>query len=224
MNKNVFRMVNLMLASALMLVLAACSSQPTARDRPAFQEGLHYQTLNPVQPVAKDDGRVEIVEVFFYACPHCNALEPKIRNWLENKRELVNFRRMPAILGPSWVVQAKAYYVAEKLGVLDTIHPALLKAIHQEGKQYYNEYSLMEFFIGQGVSEQAFIEAYNSPEVAEKLSQARVMTVKYGLKGVPAMIINGRYKTAQYFTGSQEKMLEVVDSLIEREIQKASID
>ncbi|MGR9115382.1 MAG: thiol:disulfide interchange protein DsbA/DsbL [Gammaproteobacteria bacterium] len=222
MNKGVFRTVKLLLPFCLMHVLSACTGQPTHLERPAFQEGLHFHKLTPAQPVATEDGRVEIVEVFFYACPHCYELEPKISNWLKDKKDRVNFRRMPAIMGPTWVVQAKAFYVAEKLGIQEKIHPALLNAIHKEGKQFYNEYTLMAFFIDQGVSEQDFIEAYNSPEVAAKLSQARVMTVNYGLKGVPAMIINGRYKTAQYFTGTQEKMLDVVDSLIDLEIKRIS--
>lgn len=224
MNKHVSRLINVIWSIGFICVMAACSNQTRTQEHSAFREGRHYQTLNPLQPVAVNDGRIEVVEVFLYACPHCNALESKINKWLEDKQDIVNFRRMPAILGPDWIIQAKAYYVAEKLGILDTIQPALLKAIHQDGKQYHNEYSLMEFFIKQGVSQHAFVEAIHSPEVAENLSRARVMTVQYGLRGVPAMIVNGRYKTAQYFTGSQEKMLEVVDSLIEREITRTSDD
>ncbi len=225
MKKDFFRTAKLLLASGLLPFLVACSGQPALIKQPAgpatFQEGVFYQKLDPPEPVATQDGRVDVVEVFFYACPHCNKLEPKIKDWLKDKQDKVNFRRVPAIMGPTWVDQAKAYYVAEKLGILETAHPALLKSIHNDGKQYYNEYSLLAFFLGQGVTEQAFIDAYNSPEVAEKVSQARVLTVRYGLRGVPAMIINGRYKTAQYFTGSQEKMLAVVDSLVAMEMNKA---
>ncbi len=211
-------------ALCLLVLLPACVSQPARKEKPAFQEGLHYRKLQPAQPTASGDGRIEIVEVFLYACPHCHALDPKISRWLADKQDTVAFRRMPAILGPGWILQAKAYYVAEKLGILDTIHPALMKAIHEDGKQYHNDYSLMEFFIGQGVSQQDFIEAANSPEVAENLSRARVLTVQYGLRGVPAIIVNGRYVTAQYFTGTQETMLDVVDSLIAKELERAAGD
>lgn len=224
MHKFFSLILNFILAFGLLPLLTACSTETVIEERPAFQEGLHFQTLNPIQPVQPEGGRIEVVEVFLYACPHCYALEPKINKWLENKQDIVDFKRMPAILGPAWIIQAKAYYVAEKLGILEKIHPALMKAIHEDGKQYQNDYSLKVFFIGQGVAERDFNEAFNSPEVAEKLNRARTLTVQYGLRGVPAVIVNGRYKTAQYYTGTQEKMLAVVDSLIAREMARASND
>ncbi|PKM13215.1 MAG: disulfide bond formation protein DsbA [Gammaproteobacteria bacterium HGW-Gammaproteobacteria-3] len=223
MNKALSEAAKLMVVLAYLSILEGCASRPATTVAKVFQEGGYYQTFNPVLPVATTDGRIEVVEVFFYACPHCNALEPKIKNWLKDKQGQIDFKRVPAIMGAAFVDQAKAYYVAESLGVLDRIHPALLKSIHDEGKQYYNEYAVLEFFMAQGISRQDFIKAYNSPEVAEKVSQARVLSARYALRGVPALIINGRYKTAQYFTGTQEKMLAVADSLIALEQQRIAV-
>jgi len=211
----------LLVISTTLLFLSACSTPKNISEvapKPSeYKPGSDYQLIKPPIPTQTNENQIEIVEMFFYACPHCNALEPKIQSWLKDKKDIVDFKRIPAILGPTWADQAKAYYVAEKLEILDSIHPALLKAIHDDKRKFYNEYSVMEFFVEQGVDRQTFIEAYNSPQVAEKVNYARVMTVKYALRGVPAIIINGKYKTAQFYTGSQEKMLDVVDFLITKE-------
>ncbi len=214
-----------LLVICTLLLLSACSSQkPITKVQsatPEYQLGAYYQLINPSVSANRTDGRVEVVEMFFYACPHCYVLEPKLANWLKGKQDIVKFKRIPAILGPTWADQAKAYYVAEKLNILDTIHPALLKAIHVDKRKFYDEYSVLDFFLEQGVDRKLFIDAYNSSYVAEKLNFARAMTVKYGLRGVPALIINGKYKTAQFYTGSQEKMLKVADFLISKELLPA---
>ncbi|MEK7772391.1 MAG: DsbA family protein, partial [Pseudomonadota bacterium] len=102
-------------------------------------------------------------------------------------------------------------------GILETAHGALFKSIHDDGEQYADDQSVMDFFIKQGVKPEDFIQAFRSTEVDENVSQARVLTVKYGIRGVPAIIVNGKYRTAQYFTGTQEKLLEVLDMLVEKE-------
>ncbi|MGR9073851.1 MAG: thiol:disulfide interchange protein DsbA/DsbL [Gammaproteobacteria bacterium] len=202
-------------------LLTACAAKTESLRKtdvpPEFREGLHYRLVTTQPANRQNNDHVEVTEMFFYACPHCYALEKKIQNWLKDKEDLVEFKRIPAILGPTWADQAKAYYVAEKLGALEKIHPALLKAIHEDKRRFYDEYSVMEFFVEQGIDKQSFIEAYNSPEVADKVSQARIMTVRYSLRGVPAIVINGKYKTAPFYMGSQEKMMQVVDYLIEKE-------
>ena len=198
----------------------ACTPGMSKESAPAaekYHEGLHYQRIEPAVETRAGDDRVEVVELFLYACPHCYHLEPKLEQWLKGKSDYVELRRIPAIVGPPWAEQAKVFYTAEKLGILDKAHGALFKSIHEDGKQYADERSVMEFFVGQGVKPEDFFAAYNSPEVAEKVSQARVMTVKYGIRGVPAIIVNGKYRTAQYYTGNQKALLEVVDMLVEKE-------
>jgi len=197
--------------------LFLCTSLVAVAAPTDYKEGLYYHALKPNVATSNTDSKIEVIEVFFYACPHCNVLEPKVTKWLEDKKDRISFKRMPAIIGPSWIEQAKAYYTAERLGILDRLHPLLFKAIHEKGEQYYNSYAVKKFFLENGVTEQDFIRVYNSAEVSEDLNQARIMTVKYNLRGVPAMIINGKYKTAQYFTGTQETMLDVVDFLVKKE-------
>lgn len=183
----------------------------------AFAEGLEYQLISPPVPTHNDDGRIEVVELFLYACPHCNVLAPKIKAWAEDKSEYVQLHRVPAIVGAPWADQARVFYTAEKLGLLEKSHPALFKSIHEDGDQYADDHSIMEFFVKQGVKEEDFFQAFRSPDVEEKVSQARILTVKYGIRGVPALIVNGKYRTAQYFTGTQERLLKVLDMLVEKE-------
>lgn len=211
MSQNNFFIVCLMIIFGWSSVL-----QAEQNERP-FVEGLEYQRIDPPVPVGNSDGRVEIIELFLYACPHCNALRPKLQAWAEKKSDVVVLRRVPAIVGAPWADQARVFYTAQKLGILETAHAALFKSIHDDGEQYSDDQSVMDFFIKQGVKPEDFIQAFRSTEVDENVSQARVLTVKYGIRGVPAIIVNGKYRTAQYFTGTQEKLLEVLDMLVEKE-------
>jgi thiol:disulfide interchange protein DsbA len=191
----------------ILVVLILCEGgQPVLAESTAdrFHEGSQY----------------EVVEMFFYACPHCYELEPKMQQWLKD-RPYVDFHRMPAIVGPTWADQARAFYMIKTLENSDQMHAALFRVIHEDGKQIYNEYTVVEFFASQGVDRKKALDLYRSPETAARVNEARIKTVKYGLRGVPAVIVNGKFKTAPYFVRNQEEMLEVLDSLVEKERGKS---
>ena len=207
-------MKNLSLCAIALSTLLTTSGAASAAS--AIHENGQYHRIDPPVPTQVEAGQIEVVEVFFYACPHCYELDPKIREWLKNKPDDVTFRRVPAIVGPTWADQARAYYIAEALGMLDTFHGAFFDDIHKNGNQYYNRRTITRFLVEQGADEAEVAELYESAEIIEKASQARVQTVKYGLRGVPAIIIDGKYKTASYYTRSLDEMLEVVDVLIEQ--------
>ncbi len=208
--RNIFTLVLLVIFCWNAAVLAESIER-------SFSEGLEYQRIEPAIATQNNDGRIEIVELFLYACPHCHELETKLKAWVADRSEFVVLRQIPAIVGAPWAEQARAFYTAEKLGIRDTAHPALFKSIHIDGEQYADDRSVMQFFVNQGVKPGDFIKVFRSPEVNELVSQARIMTVKYGIRGVPAVIVNGKYRTAQYFTGSQEKLLAVLEMLVEKE-------
>jgi thiol:disulfide interchange protein DsbA len=182
-----------------------------------YRSGGHYQVLSERYGNTGSDGKIHVVEMFFYACPHCYELEPKFSQWLKTLPGDVVFERVPAIVGPTWGEQAKAYYVAEKLGILDSFHKAFFESIHKDGHQYYNEISLIKFFQEQGVQPERFIDLVRSQEIIDKASEARIRTVKYGLRGVPAVVINGKYVTATYYTRNYDEMFSVMNWLIEKE-------
>ena len=175
-----------------------------------------YVEISPAQPTQTGD-KIEVLEIFWYACPGCNDFQPHLETWLENKPDDVEFRRMPGIFGKSWVPHAKAYYTAEKLGVLDAIHGPLFAAIHRQGKKVHDDKAMRKFFISNGVDKGDFKKVYESDEVDTKVKQAFVMGQRYKVTGVPAVIVNGKYLVSGTTAGSFPNALKVIDQLIGRE-------
>lgn len=186
-----------------------------------YKEGEQYKALAQPQATASAD-KIEVVELFWYGCPHCYRLEPVIGNWLKNMPDDVEFVRMPAIVGPPWELLAKAYYTAEFLGVMDTVHYALFDAIHKDKKKVVDEAAVQAIFEAQGVSAEDFKNTFNSFAVAVKVNNAKMMTKRYAISGVPTIIINGKYNTSGSLAGSNENILKVVDYLVEQERQAAT--
>lgn len=181
-------------------------------------ESLGYETLSPAQPTQNQD-KIEIIEFFWYGCPHCYSLEPAIEKWLKTKPDNVEFIRQPAIFSSLWEKHAKAYFVAESLGVVDKVHADFFDAIQNKKQKLTTEDQLAKFFITHGVDETAFHNTYNSFLVDAKLRQAKAMAPRYGITGVPAIIINGKYKTNGPLAKSQENIIKVMDRLIQQESQ-----
>ena len=178
-----------------------------------------YVEISPPQPTQTGD-KIEVLEIFWYACPHCNDFQPYLETWLETKPDDVEFRRMPGIFRKSWIPHAKAYYTAEKLGALDAIHGPLFDAIHKERKKIHDDKAIRKFFIRNGVDKGDFKKVYESDEIDTKVKQAFVMAQRYKLTGVPAVIVNGKYLVSGSTAGSFPNVLQVIDQLIGRERAK----
>lgn len=181
-----------------------------------FEEGKEYERLSSAQPTSTPD-RIEVVELFWYGCPHCYRLEPHIEEWLESKPADVEFVRLPAVLSPRWELLARAWYTAELLGVTERIHKPLFEAIHEDRERINTAEQLKAFFIEQGVAAEDFDKTFHSFGVAAKLNRAREMTQRYRVRGVPTLIINGKYRTSASEAGSHAAMIEVTNHLIEQE-------
>jgi len=203
----------------LALVLPAFMA--TAALAAAYTEGKEYVALANPQPTSSGD-KVEVVELFWYGCPHCYRLEPFISEWLASKPDDVVFVQMPAIVGPPWELFAKAYYTAEFLGVKEKIHLALFETLHKDKKKITTDEALQAFFIEQGVSEEDFKNTFNSFAVAMKVNNAKLMTQRYGITGVPTIIVNGKYNTSGSLAGSNENIIKVVEYLVNQERQPAA--
>lgn len=175
-----------------------------------------YQPVTPPQPTQTGD-KIEVLELFWYGCPHCYDLEPYLDSWLKNKSDDVEFRRMPAILGKNWIPHAKAYFTAEKLGIVDQIHKLLFDAIHKDGEQIFDEKSLKIFFTNHGVDAGEFAKIYNSEEVEVKIKESFVMGQRYKITGVPSIIVNGKYLTSTTMAGGHEDLFTIIDQLIKKE-------
>jgi len=201
-------MKNVLVSLALFLLMSSAHA--------GFKEGVQYQTIENSQPTVSED-RIEVLELFWYGCPHCYQLEPELEAWLKTKPDDVVFVRLPAVLGPSWELHARAFYTAELLGVTDKIHKPLFERMHKEKRPIRNVAQLKEIFLAQGVSEQDFDNTYKSFAVITKTNRAKQAASLYGIKGVPALVVNGKYRTSVREAGSNKGMLEVVDFLVKQE-------
>jgi len=182
-------------------------------------ESVGYETLSPAQPTQNPE-KIEIIEFFWYGCPHCYSFEPLLVKWKKNLPANVEFIRLPAAFNELWSKHAKAYYTAEALGIVEKIHADFFEAIQSGKEKLDTEATLAAFFAAHGVTESQFKEAYNSFAVDSKMRQAPLMASRYGITGVPAIIVNGKYKTNGTLAGSHEKMIEVMDKLIKEETTK----
>lgn len=180
-----------------------------------------YLELNPSRPT-QDPDKVEVIEFFWYGCPHCFRFDPYLEEWVKGKPAEVVFKRQPVIFGANWAPQARAYFTAEVLGAVDKIHKDLFNAMHVDKKPMASEEELTEFFAAHGIDRQDFKNAFRSFAVDMKMRQAEAIAADYGITGVPALVVNGKYAITGQTAKSYAKMIEVLKALVEREQQRLS--
>jgi len=201
------------LGGALALSLAFCPAGAAAQEK-TFVEGGHYELLREAQPVQTGD-KIEVVEMFWYQCPHCYRLEPFITQWLQNKPDNAAFVPIPAVLGPRWAFSARMFYALEALGLEQNLHAKVFTAIHSARRPLENFKQFADWAAENGAKRSEIQAAFNSFAVNNKVNFAEVMTRRYGLTGVPAIIVDGRYRTSVSLAGSHQELLEVIDYLVE---------
>jgi len=179
-----------------------------------------YESI-PSQPTATGD-KIEVLEFFWYGCPHCYSLEPYLEKWQSTKADDVQFIRVPAILGKNWIPHARAYFTAEKLGIVGKIHRPLFDAIHKDREKITDEKALKNFFTDMGIDKDEFTRIYESSEISEKIQETFLLGQQYQLTGVPAIIVNGKYRTSATMAGSNANLIEVINQLTAKERQSAS--
>ncbi|MCU7873764.1 MAG: thiol:disulfide interchange protein DsbA/DsbL [Candidatus Thiodiazotropha sp. (ex Lucinoma borealis)] len=180
--------------------------------------GEGWDPIDPPVATTASEGKVEVIEFFWYGCPHCYHMEPQLEEWLKNKPENVEFIRVPAPLNSKWTVHAQFFYAAEILGLTEKLHNPLFTAIHDKKRKLYDKDSLIDFAVEHGADRQKFIDALNSFGVYVKVQNARKLGQRYQLDGVPAIGINGKYKTSGSLAGTYSKMFEIVTQLVSKEL------
>ncbi len=184
-----------------------------------FLVGQDFEKVQPGVKTQAESGKIEVVELFWYGCSHCFAFEPEIAIWQTQKSEFIEFRRVPAIFDKKWVPHARAYYTAEKLGVIEIIHHKLFEALHTQKQRIYSEQEIASFFESAGVMKEDFTAAYKSFEVDVLTRKAMALTKSYGIGGVPSMVVAGKFRSSVRNAGSFEDLLKVVDFLANRELE-----
>ncbi|WP_127478694.1 thiol:disulfide interchange protein DsbA/DsbL [Sulfurivermis fontis] len=200
---------------ALLLSLAVLSVHATDE----IYEGFQYARLDkPVEPLTSTAGKVEVVELFWYGCGHCYAFEPHLHDWLQRKPDYVEFIRIPAIFNSSaWRLHARAYYTAEVLGIVDKIHGPMFNAIHKDKRSLNTEQQLAAFFAEFGVEEKKFMDTFKSFAVDVKVNRAERLTQRFGIDGVPSVVVAGKYRSDGPMAQSYQGLLQVVDFLVAKE-------
>ncbi len=175
-----------------------------------------FAQIVPPQPTRETD-KIEVIEFFWYGCPHCYNFEPHLSEWLKTVPDNVQFIRQPAIFSSEWAPGARAYFVADALGITDKIHRDLFSAIQEQNRRLDTEEQMADFFVEHGVEKSAFHDAYNSFIVATRMRQAENMPIRYGVTGVPAIIVNGKYRTNGTLAKTFPNLLSVMNDLIAKE-------
>ncbi|PID42883.1 MAG: disulfide bond formation protein DsbA [Proteobacteria bacterium] len=181
-----------------------------------WEAGKHYKVL-PYPVRTRNADKVEVVELFWYGCPHCYTLNPVVHHWAKQQADDVDFWLSPAVFGGTWKTHAQAFYTAEVLGIGNKMHQPLFDAIVRDRKKLNNEASLAEFFSKFGVDKKKFKKAFNSFAVSTRLQQADSRGRSYRATEVPALVVNGKYLVSSRLAGGREKMFEVVDHLVNKE-------
>jgi len=183
--------------------------------------GVEYRELSTPQPT-DTPGKIEVIEFFWYGCPHCYDFEPLLNPWVKKLPKDVQFRRIPAIFNDEWEKSARAYYTLEAIGEGERLHKPLFDAVHTGSRlKVANEAAVTEWLGKQGVDTKKFAAAYRSFSVEGKLKRAAQLTQTYKLEGVPAIAVNGKYVVMTDNIKSFDQMLAVTDYLVEQSRKKA---
>lgn len=180
-----------------------------------YTEGVEYKRVAE-QPTDTGD-KIEILEFFWYGCPHCYKFDPILSEWLKTKPDDVEFVRVPAVFRPEWKVHARTYYALQAMGLGEKYHDDVFHAMHRDKKNIYTFEAMVDFLVSKGVNKDEFESAYNSFSIDGQVRKAIKRVKDYAIEGVPAIAVNGRYLISGKSAGSYENMLRIVDYLIKQE-------
>ena len=197
---------------ALATVLVALQGGGAVAQQTAPRLKWDYELIEP-QPVATGD-RIEVVEFFWYGCPHCNNLQPSLEAWLKRKPADVELRRIPAIFRESWVPHARLYYTLDALGEVGRLHQAVYRAIHVEREALTSASGTADWAARNGIDSNRWLSVYNSPEIERKVQESRAQTRAYSIGGTPSLVVDGRYLTSSSMAESMPAVVTTLEGLI----------
>ena len=193
----------------LLAATIACNAAP--------QVDVEYKLIKPPQAVAP--GKIEVVEFFSYACPHCAEFEPPLQGWLKRKPKDVDYRMVPMVFRAQWKAPAKLYYTLETMGLVEKYHQKDYETINKEGKELFTDEAVKAWAKTAGIDGAKFDAAYDSFAVDTKLQRGIAMGRAYGVTFTPAMAVNGKYYTGPSMAGGHDyaKYFNVLEQLIDME-------
>lgn len=204
--------------ATLSLMAATAGASPTTP-----VNGTDYRTLEKAQQT--DSGKkVEVTEFFWYSCPHCDAFDPSLAAWVKKNADKIVFKRVPVAFRDTFIPQQKLYYTLEAMGLVDTMHARVFRAIHAERQMLDTDKQILDFITKNGVDAKKFADTYNSFGVQTKVGRATQLQAAYKVDGVPMIAVDGRYVTSPSIVGASmgnrpeavlhEATLQVMDHLV----------
>jgi len=200
--------------SSALLAAMSVLSHGQALAQQAFRAGKDYLALERPVPTDVGPGKVELIEFFWYSCPHCNAFEPSFAQWVKNAPKDVVVRRVPVAFRDDFVPQQRLFYTLEAMNLLDSLHPKVFHAVHVERQALNNDAAIQAWIEKQGVDGKKFAETSKSFGVAGKLKRAVQLQNDFRVEGVPSLGIAGRYYTDGSLAGSMDRALKVAEFLM----------
>ncbi len=184
-----------------------------------FDDGIEFETLKkPVK--TSNPEKVVVTELFWYGCPHCFRFEPYIEQWKKNQPDGVILEQVPSVLNPRWTEHARAYFALQMMGVTEKVHHKIFEALHIKNQRLTSLDTLAAFVAEHGIDEKQFREHYHSFPVDTLVRKSKQKERKYGHRGVPAVVVNGKYRTSASMAGSNARMIEVIDYLVKKELEQ----
>ncbi len=203
-----------------LLAVSAALSQGAAWAQQAFRAGKDYLTLDRPVPTDVGVGKVELIEFFWYSCPHCSAFEPTFAQWVKSAPKDLVVRRVPVAFRDDFAPQQRLYFTLEAMGLLDSVHAKVFHAVHVERLPLNTDALIQAWVEKQGVDGKKFAETAKSFGVASKLKRAVQLQNEFRVEGVPSLGIAGRYYTDGSLAGNMERALKVAESLIAQSRQR----
>ncbi|GAA0717803.1 thiol:disulfide interchange protein DsbA/DsbL [Dokdonella soli] len=213
--------LGLLCAGLLFVSIAAAEPAATPAAATNWEAGKHYFMIDPPQPTATGD-KVEVLEIFSYACPHCAHFQPYAEQLKASLPAYASFGYMPAIFNAQWEPYARAFYTAQSLGALDQTHQALFDALHRDHLPLQTIDDLAGFYAQHGTDKAKFLATSGSFEIESKLSRAMQIVKSDGIDGTPSVVVNGKYRVTGASAGGYPQLIEVVDWLVKKEHDAAA--
>lgn len=207
--------------AACLLAAAAMAPATLLAQLKQPEEGTDYLTLKRPVNVSVPPGKVEVIEFFWYSCPHCNAFEPRLEAWVKRLPPDVAMKRVPVAFRDDFVPQQRLYYTLEAMGLVDELHGKVFHAIHVDRMPVNREESILDWAGKQGLDKAKFTEVYHSFDVVSKARRATQLQDAFQVQGVPAIGVAGRYYTDGTIAGNTDRILQVTDYLISRVRKKS---
>ena len=180
------------------------------------RSGSDFREVRPAQQT-EAGGKLEVLEFFWYGCPHCNAFEPALHAWAKTLPADVVLRKVHVGLGPSWVAHQQLFYALEAMDKAAALNDKIFHAIHVEKNPLNKPDSMADLLAKNGVERKQFLDTYESFAVRTRMRKANALAEGYRLDGVPALAVNGKWFTSPSMAGGNAQVLRVIDHLLETE-------